>query len=142
MTDERVGSTVATETDGFEYICELDELVPNKIRRSEVGGREIGVVRTVAGVFAIGSSCPHQGGPMCDGAIKGTMEPSDRNEYVFAQEGEVVTCPWHGYEFELKTGASVGGAILGRIGVYQVEVRGTAVFCSSKRIRPQRRRSA
>ena len=79
---------------------------------------------------------------MCSGLIKGTMEPSERNEYKFAKEGEVVTCPWHGYEFEMTTGASVGGAIKGRIGVYQVEVRDGGVWCSPRRIKPQRRPAA
>ena len=39
-------------------------------------------------IFAIGNECPHQGGNLCDGWI----------------EGEIVTCPLHGWEFDLRTG--------------------------------------
>jgi nitrite reductase/ring-hydroxylating ferredoxin subunit len=127
-----------TPADDFEYVCQYEDMVLDELRTVEVGGREVCVVRTVAGVFAIGSTCPHQAANMCAGAIKGTMEPSERDEYRFAQEGEVVTCPWHGYEFSLRTGASVGGALKGRLGAYQVDVRDGAVYCSPRRVRPER----
>lgn len=122
----------------FQYICELSELTLDEFRTVDLAGRDICIVRTVAGVFAIGTSCPHQGANMCDGAIKGTMQPSDRNEYDFVSEGEIVTCPWHGYEFDMRSGASVGGAIKARLGAYQVEVRGESVYCSTRRQRPPR----
>lgn len=124
--------------DGFEYVCEYDDMVLDEFRTVEVGGREVCVVRTAVGVFAIGSKCPHQAANMCGGAVKGTMEPSERNEYRFAQEGEIVTCPWHGYEFSMRTGASVGGALKGRLGAYETEVRDGSVYCSARRVRPER----
>ena len=141
---ERVQNTVsaaaAAQDDEFERACRLDELELDRICRVDVGGRELCLVRTAAGLFAFGSVCPHQGGPMCEGLIKGTMTPSARNEYTFARAGEVVTCPWHGYEFDLRTGASIGGVVRGRIGAYPVEVRGDDVYCSARRLRPTRPR--
>jgi nitrite reductase (NADH) small subunit len=121
--------------DSFEFVCQLNELELNRIRSAVVGGRDLCIVRTVAGIFTFGAVCPHQGGPMCEGLIKGTMTPSPRNEYSFAHEGEIVTCPWHGYEFDLRTGASVNAVIRGRIGAYPVAVRGQDVYCSSRRLR-------
>ena len=135
---DSVGAPVVAPNDEFERACRLDELELDRIRRVDVGGRELCLVRTAAGLFAFGSVCPHQGGPMCEGRIKGTMTPSVRNEYMFALAGEVVTCPWHGYEFDLRTGLSVGGVIRGRIGAYPVEVRGDDVYCSARRLRPTR----
>jgi nitrite reductase/ring-hydroxylating ferredoxin subunit len=124
--------------DGFTYICEEHDLELDAIRTVELDGREVCLVRTSAGVFAFGTVCPHQGGPMCHGAIKGTMDPSDPNRYEFAHEGEVVTCPWHGYEFHMTDGSSVGGALKGRLAAYQVEVREGKVFASNRRVRPPR----
>ncbi|WP_284984382.1 nitrite reductase (NAD(P)H) small subunit [Arthrobacter sp. efr-133-TYG-118] len=134
----RTDPATGPSSEDFEYVCDYDDMVLDEFRSVEIGGREVCVVRTLAGVFAIGSTCPHQAANMCAGAIKGTMEPSERNEYRFAQEGEIVTCPWHGYEFSLRTGASVGGALKGRLGAYQVEVRDGAVYCSPRRVRPER----
>jgi nitrite reductase (NADH) small subunit len=132
----------AQEPDDFERLFPLDELEINVIRKAVVQGRELCVVRTVAGIFAFGAVCPHQGGAMCDGLIKGTMEPSPRNEYQFGHDGEVVVCPWHGYEFYVHTGESVNGVIRGRLGAYPVEVRGGDVYCSPRRVTPRRTRLA
>jgi nitrite reductase/ring-hydroxylating ferredoxin subunit len=132
----------AQEPDDFERLFPLAELELNVIRKAAVRGRELCVVRTVAGLFAFGAICPHQGGPMCDGLIKGTMEPSPRNEYQFGHDGEVVACPWHGYEFDARTGESVNGVIRGRLGAYLVEVRDGDVYCSPRRVAPRRTRPA
>jgi nitrite reductase (NADH) small subunit len=102
-------------------------------RKATVGGREVCVVHTVAGLYAFGTVCPHQGAPMCEGRIRGTMDPSPRNQYQFAHEGEVIVCPWHGYEFDIRTGESVSGVIRGRLGSYPVQVRGDYVYCSPRR---------
>jgi nitrite reductase (NADH) small subunit len=136
MTDAAATGAAA---DAFEYVCELAELEENAIRRIVLGGRDVNVVRTSAGVFAFGNSCPHQGGPMCYGRIRGTMEPSERNEYQFGKAGEVVVCPWHGYEFDLRTGGSIGGTLPGRLAAYEVDVREDGVFVSQRRVRPPRR---
>jgi nitrite reductase (NADH) small subunit len=125
------------EPDDFERLFPLAELEPNAIREATVGGRKVCVVRTSAGVFAFGAVCPHQGGSMCAGIVRGTMDPSPRNEYHFGHEGEVVVCPWHGYEFDMRTGESVGGVIRGRVGSFPVEVRDGAVYCSPRRRRPR-----
>ena len=61
-------------------------------------------------IFAIGNECPHQGGNLCDGWI----------------EGEIVTCPLHGWEFDLRTGVcmTVPGE---RVPGYRVTVEDGAV---------------
>ncbi len=65
-------------------------------------------------IFAIGNECPHQGGNLCDGWI----------------EGEIVTCPLHGWEFDLRTGVcmTVPGE---RVPGYRVTVEDGAVHLES-----------
>lgn len=72
-----------------------------------VGGREIGVFHTAAGLFAVRNSCPHQAAPLCLGVVTGTTLPSMPGEYVWGKDGEVLRCPWHGWEFDLKTGVGL-----------------------------------
>jgi nitrite reductase (NADH) small subunit len=134
--------TQAHEPDEFERLLPLAELELNVIRKAALQGRELCVVRTPAGVFAFGAICPHQGAAMCDGLIRGTMEPSPRNEYLFGRDGEVVVCPWHGYEFDMRTGESVNSVIRGRLGAYPVEVRDGDVYCSLRRVITRRTRPA
>jgi nitrite reductase (NADH) small subunit len=140
---ERTRTDLQAHTpDEFGRLFPLAELELNVIRTATLQGRELCVVRTPAGVFAFGAICPHQGATMCDGLIRGTMEPSPRNEYQFGRDGEVVVCPWHGYEFDMRTGESVNGVIRGRLGAYPVEVRDGDVFCSLRRVISRRARPA
>lgn len=119
--------------DEFTAIGSVDSFPVGQVVTVEVHGRTIGVIQTASGVRAVGNRCPHQGGPICQGIVTGTMAPSDPNEYVYEKDGEIVRCPWHGYEFELSTGKSVGGTIRGRVPVYTVEVRGGDVYLSLRR---------
>jgi nitrite reductase/ring-hydroxylating ferredoxin subunit len=111
----------------------LDDFTVGEIKLVEIEGREVGIVRAQDTIFEIGNRCPHQGAPLCAGRVTGTMLASDRNEYVYGEDGLVVRCPWHGFEFHVPTGESVGGAIRGRIPVYHVEVRDGEVYCSLRR---------
>jgi nitrite reductase (NADH) small subunit len=123
----------------FHALGPVEDFPLNEIKSVQIDGRDVGVVRTNAGFFALGNRCPHQGGPLCLGRVTGTMLPSRPNEYVYGEEGLVVRCPWHGYEFHLRTGESVGGAVRGRAAVYPVEVRDGIVHCSLRRIARERR---
>jgi nitrite reductase (NADH) small subunit len=134
VTERAVETEPSAPADGFWPVAKLDELPLDKIQLVEVDGREVGIVRTTAGVFALGNRCPHQGGPICAGRVTGTMVASDPDEYVYGEEELVVRCPWHGFEFSLRTGKSYGGVIKGRVPVYAVEIRDGVVHCSLKRL--------
>ena len=88
----------------------------------KVGGREIGVFHTRAGLYALRNSCPHQAAPLCLGAIKGMMLPGKPGEYVWAREGEILRCPWHGWEFDITTGRSIFNPHRTRVKTYAVTV--------------------
>lgn len=111
------------------FVGLLDELPLDGIHRVELEGREIGIIRTTGGVYAIGNRCPHQGAPICFGKVTGTMAVSAADEYVYADDRPVVQCPWHAYEFLVDTGQSVGGVVRGRVPVFTVEVRDGRVYC-------------
>jgi len=71
----------------------------------DVAGREIGVVQLKNGEFrAVRNVCPHKGAPVCKGAIGGTQLPSNVGQLVYGRDGEILACPWHGFEFDLLTG--------------------------------------
>jgi nitrite reductase (NADH) small subunit len=129
----QVRPTPAEASDDFTAIGPLEAFPVGRIVRIEVAGRTVGVIRTVNGFRAVGNRCPHQGGPICEGIVTGTMAMSRPNEYIFEKDGEVVRCPWHGYEFELRTGRSIGGAIRGHVATYRVEVHDGEVYVSLRR---------
>jgi nitrite reductase (NADH) small subunit len=102
----------------------LDDFPQNELRLVTVGKREIGVYRTSAGpIYAVLNYCPHKGAPLCEGAVGGTLVPSEPGEMVYGMEGEVVRCPWHGYEFSLKTGECLFIGLKMRARTFAVEIR-------------------
>jgi nitrite reductase/ring-hydroxylating ferredoxin subunit len=70
------------------------------------GGKEIeiGVFNVGGRLVAYRNVCPHAGAPICVGKVCGTTLPSNVGEFVLAREGEIVRCPWHGWEFDLLNG--------------------------------------
>jgi nitrite reductase (NADH) small subunit len=77
------------------------------------GDAEIGVFLIDSDFYAWHNECAHRGGPVCQGRIfNRVIEPIDNDGTVrtleyHAQEIHIV-CPWHGYEFNLKTGQHPG----------------------------------
>lgn len=90
-----------------EHVVGLaSELPPGTHKIVRLRNLEIGVFN-VGGVFhALHSMCPHQFGPACAGTVNGEMvcSPATGWRTEFVREGEILTCPWHGMEFDLTTG--------------------------------------
>ena len=100
-------------------VAVLDELPLGEGRSVRVGAREIALFRTgTREVRAIAARCPHANGPLADGIVAGTK----------------VTCPLHGWRFDLATGegTSPGGNCEG-IPVYAIELRRDEVWLSLAR---------
>jgi nitrite reductase/ring-hydroxylating ferredoxin subunit len=87
-----------------------------------VEGREIGIYRIGGEYYALHNYCPHQGAPLCAGIVCGTNLPSDVYRYEYGRQGEIVRCPWHGWEFDIKTGKSLFNEKV-RARSYKVELR-------------------
>jgi len=95
----------------------------------KVAGREIGVVRLASGEMrAVRNRCPHKGAPICRGIVGGTWPPSAPDELKFDRAGEVLVCPWHGWEYDLTTGEEMFQPRPSRLLTYPVTVRDGEVF--------------
>jgi nitrite reductase/ring-hydroxylating ferredoxin subunit len=75
-------------------------------------GREIGVFSQDGAFYAYSNTCLHQGGPACEGVLIANVvdivNPDQTYEgQTFGDEVHFV-CPWHGYEYDIKTGECVG----------------------------------
>jgi len=88
----------------------------------EVEGRSIGIFNVDGAFYALRNSCPHQAAPLCLGSIKGMTMPSKPGEYIWAREGEILRCPWHGWEFDITTGRSIFNPHKTRVKAYDVTV--------------------
>ncbi|HSK17120.1 MAG TPA: Rieske (2Fe-2S) protein [Gaiellaceae bacterium] len=88
---------------------------------ARVGGREVGVVADPAAgsVHGIRNRCPHHGGPLCLGSVQERVEGAPGG-YALAGR-RILRCPWHGWEFDLETGACADDPSL-RAAVYPARV--------------------
>jgi len=92
-------------------------------RRVEVNGKTLLVVRKGAEFYAMRDACPHMGASLSGGCVVGIpvqARPGDQVDYVC--EGEIVTCPWHGWSFDLKSGRSLIKPDRLRVRTYPVTV--------------------
>ncbi len=87
-------------------VARAEEIAPGQRKIVEVGGRSIGVFNIAGRYYALRNRCPHQGGPLCAGFQFGTLSAQRPGEYDHSGPGEIIRCPWHGWEFEVKTGRS------------------------------------
>ena len=113
-------------TDTWVEVGTLAELREHGRLVARVGGREIGVVWDAESGTAHGvrNRCPHSGAPLCLGRVR-AREAGTPGTYVLAGT-RVLRCPWHGWEFDLSSGACLDDPAL-RAATYPVEIAGGVV---------------
>ncbi len=87
-------------------VASVVDIKPGEKKLVTVKGREVGVFNVGGEFFALANRCPHAGGPMCDGQISSLVAPGKVGEYKLTRKDEFVRCPWHGWEFDIRTGQS------------------------------------
>ena len=72
----------------------------------QVRGREIGVFNVGGRFYALPNACFHQNGPLCRGAVSGTVACSAETGWqrAWVHDGEIIVCPWHSLEFNITNG--------------------------------------
>ena len=83
-----------------------DEIPPGGSKVVQVRERAVAIFNFAGTLYAIENTCPHQGGPLGEG---------------YLEENGVISCPWHGWTFDLKTGVSPLDRDV-RVGCYPVRV--------------------
>jgi nitrite reductase/ring-hydroxylating ferredoxin subunit len=107
---------------GRHVVGRISELPPGERKIVDVEGRSIGIFNVHGQFYALRNRCPHQAAPLCLGAIKGMTLPGKPGEYIWAREGEILRCPWHGWEFDITTGRSIFNPHKTRVKTYEVTV--------------------
>ena len=107
-------------------VAKVGEIAPGERKIVEVAGRSIGIFNVKGRIIAALNVCPHELAPVCLGRVGGTTLPSAPGEFRWGREGEILTCPWHGWEFDLLTGK--GLADKRRLRLYPVSIEDDTVF--------------
>lgn len=101
-------STQDQKDDTHHYVASTSELNEGDRVVIELKGREIAVFKINGKYHAIGSHCPHMGGPCAEGMLTGLFAADDEGQLAYSRENEIICCPWHGWEFDVKTGEHLG----------------------------------
>lgn len=87
-------------------VAATTEIPPGARKRVEVAGRGIVVFNLGGEFFALFDRCPHRGGSLCAGRQTGLVEADEPGAYRMTRAGEFIRCPWHAWEFDIRTGKS------------------------------------
>lgn len=97
----------------FVRAAKIGDVPAGTIREFQIDGKCIALANVSGQFHAINGVCLHRGGPLADGPL----------------EGKVVTCPWHGWQYDVTTGKVGQNPTVG-VESYPVEVRGEEIFVS------------
>ena len=86
-------------------VARTGEVPPGARKLVELEGRSVGVFNVNGRYVAVLNVCPHELAPVCLGRLGGTTLPSAPGQWLWGHAGEILACPWHGWEFNLLTGA-------------------------------------
>ncbi|MGH7862486.1 MAG: Rieske (2Fe-2S) protein [Candidatus Dormibacteraceae bacterium] len=87
----------------------LADFLEGAFRLVRVDGAEVGVILWAGDAYAFRNSCPHQFGPLCAGRVRALLTADGPGRPSLDAETPVVSCPWHGWEFDARTGSSLWG---------------------------------
>jgi nitrite reductase (NADH) small subunit len=99
----------------------VDDFAEGRISTVTIGRAEIGIIRWSGKVYAVGALCVHQGAPLCQGVLAGRMTALRPGDMALDDAAPVIACPWHGWEFDVRTGEAIWDPRI-RVRVYAAQV--------------------
>jgi nitrite reductase/ring-hydroxylating ferredoxin subunit len=103
-------------------VAKVSEIPPGGRKLVVVRGRPIAIFNLQGEFYGLLNRCPHQGGSLVDGLLTGLIESDEPGTYRYSRPGEIIRCPWHGWEFDIRTGQSWCDPGKVQVRNYKVEV--------------------
>ncbi|TLS51656.1 Rieske (2Fe-2S) protein [Paenibacillus antri] len=88
-------------------VGKVGDIPPGGKKIVDAGSRSVGVYNVQGRYYALRNLCPHQGAALCTGVTTAFVTSSGPGDFAYECEGEIVRCPWHQWEFDVKTGQMV-----------------------------------
>lgn len=100
----------------------VEDFAPNTLRVVSAGGKEVGILPWHGAWYAVRNICPHLGAPLCAGTARAllTQDRAASEDLVVDLDRPVVECPWHHWEFDVRSGRSLVGD--DRVKTYPVRI--------------------
>ena len=107
-------------------VATVADLPPGQRKIVTINRREIGVFNVHGEFYALRNLCPHRSGPLCSGRVRPLVVTTGVYQREYEREGEILKCPWHQWEFDIKTGQALYDEKL-RVKTYRVVQEGDDV---------------
>ena len=108
-------------------VATVDEIPPGQRKLVNANGRDIIIFNVDGEYFAVGNRCPHEGASLCKGRVVGLVEATEPGAYRYSRRGELIRCPWHGWEYDLESGEFMGNRRW-KLRKFETERRGDDVY--------------
>lgn len=115
--------TAKSEPGDRVVVARVSDIPPGGRLIVEVAGRSIGIFNVAGEFFAIRNRCPHMGAELCKGDVVGLVESDRPGDMRLDEDRKFLACPWHAWEFDLRTGQSWVNPSRTRVKVYSVEAQ-------------------
>ena len=87
-------------------VASVDDIAPGTSKVVDINGRASGIFNVNGEFCALLNRCPHAAAELCKGTIVGLVQSDGVGDYQLQRHGEFIRCPWHGWEFEIRSGQS------------------------------------
>jgi 3-phenylpropionate/trans-cinnamate dioxygenase ferredoxin subunit len=87
-------------------VAAVADVPPGGRKLVHVKGRPIVIFNLGGEFYALSNRCPHRGGSLCHGRQVSLVQSSEPGVYRTSRKGEFIRCPWHSWEFDIRTGKS------------------------------------
>jgi nitrite reductase/ring-hydroxylating ferredoxin subunit len=117
-----------------QFVCKAAEFRDGDRRIVRIGQHEIGIFNHKGEIFAYSNYCLHQGGPACEGltiaAVEEHLNDDKTSKGLFFSDKQMnFVCPWHGMEYDMKTGECVSDRKM-KLRKYKVTTKGDDLYVS------------
>jgi nitrite reductase/ring-hydroxylating ferredoxin subunit len=115
-----------------KFVAKASEFKDGDRRIVFAGDNEIGVFRNNGEFYAYSNFCLHQGGPACEGLtiakVEERLRPDKTSQGLYFSEKDMnFVCPWHGMEYDMKTGECISDRKM-KLKKFQVVQKGEDVY--------------
>lgn len=94
------------------FVVKADEMTDGDRRIIKTPKGEIGLFRHEGAYYAYANHCPHSGGPACEGLLIPQIAEDYNEDKTYKGQRFTdrmnIVCPWHGWEYDMKTGTHAG----------------------------------
>ncbi|MBM4764740.1 Rieske (2Fe-2S) protein [Bacillus sp. B15-48] len=112
-----------------EPVCKINEFDSSNMKAVTINNKPIVLVKSENGeVYALKNACPHKGPCLSGGMVDNDCSSNEVGQYNFERDKEVIRCPWHSWEFDIKTGQSIINPEKVRVKTYDVTIKDDKIF--------------